>query len=319
MVNKVLVTGTSVAPKLLEPLKDAGLDVVNPTYLLSEGDLASELADSVAYLLGGDEYASEAAVKDASDLKVIAFLGVGYESFIDVSGATKCGIAVTNTPGTLTNSVAEFTISHLLNARRHLTAYINGYRAGRRQFEAKQKDIAGHKVGIVGLGTIGTRIAELLTAGFNAEVSYFSRTRKRDEEKRLGISYLPLDDLASNVDALIVMVPGNDTTRGLIGADVIDKFKQGTLLVNTARPEVVDVVALKSGLASGKIATAAFDGFYEGEDGDAFIKTYGDDRLLVTGHIASLTDDARDGMAKLAVDSIINVVKTGTDKHIVNR
>ena len=319
MTNKVLVTGTSVAPHLLAPLEDAGLEVVNPTHLLSEDELATELADSVAYLLGGDEYASEKAIKNASELKIIAFLGVGYEAFIDVASAAKHGLAITNPPGTLTNSVAEFTIGHLLNTRRQLTAYINGYRAGKRQFEVKQKDIAGHRIGIVGLGVIGTRIAELLTIGFKADVSYFSRTRKFDEESRLGISYLTLDDLASSVDALIVMVPGNDSTRRLISTDVVDKFQQKTLLINTARPEVVDVAALKLGLQSGKIATAAFDPFYEGSVGDSLIDTYGDDRLLVTGHIASLTDDARDGMATMAVASIINVVKTGADSHIINR
>ena len=319
MTKKVLITGSSIAPEFLGPLEDADLRIVNPSGLLSEDQLAAELADSTAYLLGGDEFASEKALKAGANLKIVAFLGVGYESFVDVGAATQLGIPVTNTPGTLTDSVAEFTIGQLLNVRRLLTSYSNSYRAGKRDFEVKQKNIAGHSIGIVGLGAIGTRIAEMLTAGFGASVSYYSRTRKVEEESRLGLNYLELDELVASVESLILMVPGNDTTRGLIDSALVSKFKEGLLLINTARPEIVQPEALSEGLSSGRVAVAAFDGFYGDGVGEEIMAKFGEDRLLVTGHIGSLTDDARDGMAKMAVTSILNILNSGSDKHVVNR
>jgi lactate dehydrogenase-like 2-hydroxyacid dehydrogenase len=319
MDGKVLVTGTSVEARFLEPLIAVGLEISNPTHLLSERELADELSDAVAYLLGGDEIATAVALENASLLRIIAFLGVGYESFMDVAAATRRGIVITNTPGTLTDSVAEFTIGHLLDARRRITLYTNAYRAGRSGTEEKQFDLQGHTFGIIGLGAIGTRIAEILRIGFRAEVCYFSRTRKPQEEDRLGITYCDLQSLFRSVEGIIVMVPGNDSTRNMIDSALLSSAKPGTLLINTARTEVVEPGALRGALESGVVETASFDGFYEGEVGEALLRDFGEDRLLVTGHIGSLTHDARDAMARRAVQSILNVLEAGTDPYIVNQ
>jgi len=318
MAGKILVTGNSVRPELLQPLTEAGYKVENPTDLLSEQDLAAALEDADAYLFGGDEYASGTAIAKAKDLKVVAFLGVGYESFMDATAITSRGVRITNTPGTLTDSVAEFTIAQLLAARRQLVNYANRYRRGERGFEVKQTDVRGHPIGIVGLGAIGTRIAEILAVGLRAEVKYFSRTRKPRVEQALTLEYMELSDLASQVEALIIMVPGNETTHGLIDHSVLSRCNPGTLLVNTARPDIVDRQALDQALEDDLVSVAAFDGFYEEGEGDSLISKYSDDRLIVTGHIASLTSDARDGMAIKAVGSILNILQSGTDQYIVN-
>jgi lactate dehydrogenase-like 2-hydroxyacid dehydrogenase len=318
MSQKVLVTGTSVADKFLSMLRDAGLEVSNPTHLLKESELRSELSDSVAYLLGGDEFASDTALSDAHALKIIAFLGVGYESFVDVAAATRRGIPVTNTPGVLTDSVAEFTVGQLLNARRRLTQYCNAYRRGEQGTETKQYQLAGHRIGIVGLGAIGTRIAEILRRGFQADISYFSRTQKPHEEERLGITMMPLRELASSCDAIVVMTPGNESTRGLIDSSVLGEMRPDALLINTARPDIVDASALKNGLGSNQPSIAVFDNFYEGDVGKELLSLYGEDRLLVTGHIGSLTHDARDAMATKTINSILNILSAGADENIVN-
>jgi len=319
MANKILVTGTSVRADLLKPLSDAGFVVENPTHLLSESELKEQLRTSAGYLLGGDEFASKEALSTADGLKIIAFLGMGYQSFIDVDGANGKGIPITNTPGTLSNSVAEFTVGLLLNSTRKLYKYATDYSKGKTGHEEKQHDIAALHVGIVGLGGIGTRIAEILRNGFNAKVSYFSRTRKENEEKKLGVAYATLDQLLSEVDVLILMTPNTPQTTGMIGQAQINKMKKGAIIINTARPEIVEANALLSGLESGQIEYAALDGFYEGTSTEIEkLKSLTPQRLMVTGHIASLTHEARDGMAKLATQSIINLIKTGTDKYIVN-
>jgi lactate dehydrogenase-like 2-hydroxyacid dehydrogenase len=318
MNGKILVTGSSVEPRLLEPLAAAGLSVTNPTHLLTETELSTALSDAVGYLLGGDEVASAPALANAKQLRVIAFLGVGYQSFIDVMAATSHGIRVTNTPGTLTDSVAEFTVGQLVNLRRQLTHYSNLYRAGRSGSEEKQSDLRNHSIGILGLGAIGTRIAEILKFGFGSDVVYYSRTRKPHEEARLGIRYEELQAVVNHVEALIVMTPGDESTHHLLNSSILDSSHPGMLLINTARPNIVDPEALRSALRSGAISRAAFDGFYDEPVASELIKEFDEARLIVTGHIASLTDDARDAMARMSVRSILNVLETGTDAHVVN-
>lgn len=319
MKQKILVTGTSVRKELLQPLLDAGYVVKNPTHLLSESELTEELRDSAGYLLGGDEHATRAALSSAKNLKIIAFLGMGYDSFVDVEAAREFQIPITNTPGTLSNSVAEFTVGLTLNCTRRLFFYASEYSAGRSGSEQKQHDLGALHVGILGLGGVGLRTAEILRMGFGSQTSYFSRTRKPDEESRLGISYLPLDRLVSQVDVIIILTPGNDETKGLIGHAQLSSCKPGLILVNIARPSVVDPVALLDGIESGQIGYAAFDGLHDEPLGTVErLKSVIPSRLMVTGHIGSLTHEARDGMALKATQSIINVLKTGKDKYFVN-
>jgi lactate dehydrogenase-like 2-hydroxyacid dehydrogenase len=99
----------------------------------------------------------------------------------------------------------------------------------------------------------------------------------------------------------------------------ISNFRKGTILINTARAEIVEPTALFHGIETGQIGYAAFDGFYENSD-VLFpqAKRLIPNKMMITGHIASLTHEARDGMAKMATQSIVNVLKTGRDKYIVN-
>ena len=319
MTKKILVTGSSVRSEFLRPLVEAGYVVENPPHLLSESALKEALGNSVAYLLGGDEYASRNALASAKGLKVIAFLGMGYQSFVDVAAAKEFNIPITNTPGTLSNSVAEFTVGLLLNSTRRMFLYASEYTAGRSGKEEKERDLSSLHVGIVGLGGVGTRIAEIIRNGFNSRVSYYSRTRKYSEEQRLALSYASLDQLASEVDVLIVMTPATTETRGMIGKDQISKLKKRAIVINSARPDIVDPEALLEGLSADQIGYAAFDGFYENPtDLVQSLKKLIPSKLMVTGHIASLTHEARDGMARMATNSILNILTSGRDQHIVN-
>jgi glyoxylate reductase len=323
MTGKVLVTGTSVADHHLSPLREAGLAIDNPTELLSEQQLGERLKDAAAYLLGGDEIATRKALEKAKKLKIVAFLGVGYESFIDVKAASELGIAVTNTPGTLSQSVAEFTIAQAINATRRLSVYGNFIRSEATNtatpVEEKRHDLSALSVGILGLGAIGTRVAEVLTLGLGCSVSYWSRTRKPVEEARLSLEYLELDAILAKSQILFLLLPGNSETRNLIGPRQFALMKRGTILINTARAELVEPGALLSALQDGRLDTAVFDGFFDEEVSQrANLLALPQEKLLVTRHIASLTHEARDGMARKAVGSILNLLKTGQDPNVVN-
>jgi glyoxylate reductase len=208
----------------------------------------------------------------------------------------------------------------LLCATRRLYSYASAFAAAQSGQEEKQHEISALHVGIVGLGGIGTRIAEILRQGFGARVSYYSRTRKQAEEDRLGISFEPLEDLCQHVDVMIVMTPGNEESKGLIGEQQFNIAKPGLVIVNTARPEIVVPEALLEALQSGRVGYAAFDGFYDGPpEVVKHLKSLTPGRLMITGHVASLTHEARDGMAIKAVQSIMNMLTTGDDPCIVNR
>ncbi|MCX6168654.1 MAG: NAD(P)-binding domain-containing protein [Ignavibacteriales bacterium] len=318
MSNKILVTGSSVRQELLEPLVSAGYTIDNPTHLLSESELKNALKSSVAYLLGGDEYASRDTLVTANELKIIAFLGMGYQTFIDVTAAKEFQIPITYTPGTLSNSVAEFTVGLLLNSTRKLFLYASEFALGHSGNEEKQSELSSLHIGIIGLGGIGTKIAEILRKGFGSKVSYYSRNRKPTEENRLGINYLTFEQLTKEVDVIIIMTPSTSETKNLIGMSQISNFKSGTILINTARADIVEPESLVTGLQNGQIGYAAFDGFFENPvEVVQYLKTMIPNKLMITGHIASLTHEARDRMSKMSVQSILNILRTGRDKYII--
>lgn len=233
--GSVLVTGASVGERYLDQLRAAGLTVINPPAsfppaVLEEPALRDILSGCDAYLLGGDEFASRSVLASAPKLKVIAFLGVGYASFVDVKAAADLGIPVTNTPGVLANSVAEFAVGELLAARRRIVDYI----ADPDLRQEKRGDLRGHSVGVVGLGAIGTRTAEILTQGFGAHVRYFSRTRKPDVEEMLKIAYLPLPELVGQVDDLVIVVPDTPQTISMINTDLLAACREPLSVINLA-------------------------------------------------------------------------------------
>jgi lactate dehydrogenase-like 2-hydroxyacid dehydrogenase len=316
--GKVLVTGTSIREELLAPLAAAGLDIVNPTAPLSEDALCAELADAVAWLKGGSENATARALEAASELKVLAFFGMGYESSVDVDVARRLGVAVTITQGALNDSMADATLGLILSSTRRLHAQAARVERGEPSDGVKRRDLAALNVGLVGMGGSGTRIAEVLREGFRAPVSYYSRTRKPDLEARLGIGYLELDDLMAWSDVLVVIVAANVGTWGMIDEGRIAQSKPGQILVNVARPGIVDPRALLSGLTHGKLDCAAFDGFYA-EPGDvvADLRALMPDKLMVTPHLGSLTHEARDAMGRSAVRSILNMLERGEDANRV--
>jgi glyoxylate reductase len=320
--GRVLVTGRSVGERFMQQLSSAGLDVVNPRgsfppSVLSESELRTELSSCVACLLGGDDVVTAAALEASPDLRVVAYLGIGSESFVDAAAAKRRGVSVTTTPRAMANSVAEFTVALVLNARRRIadSAAANSSLA----FELRS-DIADHPVGVVGLGATGTRICEILTLGFRADVRYFSRTRKEFQEKRLGIQYSSLADLMRTTEVLILMVPETPETAAMINRELLALRPpdSGLILIDTSRPRLVDPEALGWALDSRRVESVWFDGFYREES--ALIRALASrPEVHITPHIAWLTREACDAMAEMAVDSILNVLRDGSDQHIVNK
>ena len=176
---------------------------------------------------------------------------------IDVDACTRAGVPVANCAGSNTVSVAEWCVgSTLALLRRTVEADTAVRRGDWPQTALGGRELAGSKVGVVGLGPIGRRTAELFTA-LGCDVAYWSR-RKHDDAP---VAWAELDDLVASADVLVLVIALGDSTRGLLSADLLRRLQPGALVVNAARGEVVDESALVEALADGRVGGAALDVF----------------------------------------------------------
>ncbi len=197
-------------------------------------------------------------------LKLIHSEGVGFNA-IDCAAAAEQGIYVCNCKGANAPSVAEQAILLMLGVLRKVVPYDRAVREGR-QFETKTKafaegcaELGECHIGLVGLGDCGSAVAERLQ-GFGCSVSYWSAHRRpEDIERKLHVSYLPLDRLLATSDIVSLHVAVTPETKGMADASFLDAMPEGSILINTARGELVDNDALIAALTSDHLAGAGLD------------------------------------------------------------
>lgn len=175
------------------------------------------------------------------NLKYIGMLGTGYGG-IDVEHAASKGITVTNIADYATEAVAEFTFGVLIEWCRGLGRGLKLAWGGTYEDDKPGMEIKGKKFGVIGLGDIGLRIAELAQA-FGADVSYWSRNRKEDAETK-GIRYVELDEVLANSDIITLNLALNPETEGIINADRVALIKQDGIFINPSPMELIDFDAL---------------------------------------------------------------------------
>jgi glyoxylate reductase len=241
-------------------------------------------------------------------LRIVANFAVGYDN-LDLEACRARGVIVTNTPDVLTNATAELAVTLMLAAARRLGEAERLLRAGRWKgwdpAALLGRELSHSTIGIVGLGRIGTRVAELLQ-GFGSTVVYTSHSPKPEVESRLGIRRLELDDLLASADVVTLHLPFRADTRHLIDGARLERFKPGAILVNTARGALVDTGALAAALRSGWLSAAGLDVFeHEPEVEPELLEL---DNVVLVPHIGSATARARDAMAELVAENVIAVL-----------
>ena len=306
MLEKVLVTGTSIRPELLKPLEEAGLEVVLRPDDMNEEQLVDSLQGCSGYILGGQEKVTKRVLRKCPELKTIAFYGMGYSLFIDEEAAKECGVTITNTPGTLGDSVAEFCVSQLISVTRKLFSRVMT-KTDKIGFDSTVNQLTGSKVGIVGMGDIGSRVSKILRHAFNCDVYYYSRTVKPDIENRDNATFVSLEDMFGNCDAVLFCVEKNSETIGMFNWKLLENIKRPVNIVNISSPYVLDSTAVLLGLQEGKIETISYDVFYSlDEPGALSLFDFDAERVVITKHVGSLTHAARDAMAKKCVENILD-------------
>lgn len=258
-------------------------------------------------------------ISAGNNLKVISNYAVGYDN-IDVTTATKKGIAVTNTPGVLTEATAEIAWSLMMAVARNVVEGDKFVRKDR--FEGWDPtlmlghELHGKTLGIVGMGNIGSKVAEI-SQGFDMEVLYHNRSRNERIEKKVDAEYVEIDRLLKESDFVSLHVPLTEETENLIGERELELLGSDSYLINTARGEVVDEDALVEFLKENKIAGAGID-VYANEPHGANPDYYDLRNVVLTPHLGSASYKAREGMAKMAAENLIAVLEGEKPENIVN-
>jgi len=249
----------------------------------------------------------DAELMDAAPrLKVVYNHAVGYDN-IDVPAATARGIPIGNTPGVLTDTVADLAFTLLMAAARRIQESIDYVRAGKWRTWGPRlltgQDIHGATLGIVGFGRIGQAMAKR-ASGFGMRVLYNDVARREDLEKALGVTFADMDTLLHEADFITIHTDLNETTRHLFNARAFAQMKRTAILINTARGPIVDHTALYDALKSGTLGGAALD-VTEPEPilMDNPLLTL--PNCLIVPHIASASVATRAKMAQMAAANLI--------------
>lgn len=262
----------------------------------------------------------DAEAMDAGEkLKVISNYAVGFDN-IDIPEATKRGIAVTNTPGVLTDTTADFAFALLMASARRIVEADKHTRQGKWKTWVPTgflgQDIHHATLGLVGLGRIGYEMARRAT-GFSMKLLYYDVYRNEKFEKELGIEYVELPELLQRSDFVSLHVPLTDKTYHLIGRQELAMMKKTAILINTARGPIVDLDALYEALRDGKIAGAGLD-VTEPEPIPANHPILGLDNLTIAPHIASASVATRTKMATMAAEGCAAILKGEVPPNLVN-
>ncbi len=302
----VIVTEV-INPAGVEYLKDRGVNVIELPPGSTEEALAGLIPDADGLITRGSIKITREMLESSPRLKVVGVHGIGCDH-VDLVAASELGKGVCNTPDAVTVTVAEMAMATTLALLRNVVSADKAVRAG--EWKRKYSDLigvelAGMRVGIIGMGRIGKATAVRMQA-FGAEISYWSRTRKPELEEELGFRWMDLDDLVRESELISLHIPATLETRKIIDARRIESMRDGVYIVNTARGKIIDEDAMIRALRSGKIKAAALDVF-ENEPLSTDSPLCSMDNVILTPHL-SASNIA--GMRRMAVQVAKGVLKT---------
>lgn len=305
---------------VIERLRKVGEVVrINVPREIDGEELASRLAGFHFIVASTTPKYDEGFFKNNNDVVLIARNGIGVDN-IDVKAATECGVVVTRVPGEVEReAVAELAVALMLDAARSISASYLAVREGRWQERGRfiGLELRGKTVGVIGLGNIGSRVAEILSRGFGAKVVAYDPYVSKELALGMGVELTDLEKLLRESDIVTLHAPLTEETYHIIDTKAISMMKDGAILVNTARGGLVDTNALIQALKSGRLKYAALD-VVEGDyvkPGDPLLQT---ENVVITPHIGAYTYEAFRGIDESVAESIEAVARGEKPKNIVN-
>lgn len=302
----------------LQMLSGLQVDINDQAGPLAKADLISRAKDANAIVSFLSDKIDEEVLSACPNLKIVSNYAVGFDN-IDLDAAAKHNVTVTNTPDVLTEAVAEHTIALMLAVGRRVVEADRFIRSGQyKMWEANLllgKQLRGSVMGILGCGRIGARVAEIAKQGFGMEIIYSDMNRNQDLEEHLGAKFVEQADLIHQADVLSMHVPLTDSTRHLMDTTKLGDMKSDAILINTSRGPIVDEAALVEALRNKTIAGAGLDVFENEPNMAPGLAEL--DNVVLTPHIASATVTARDDMARLAAQAVLDVAAGKTPAHVI--
>lgn len=237
-------------------------------------------------------------------LKIVANHSVGVDH-CDLAALSTKGIAVTNTPGVLSDATAELAMMLMLGAARHAVAGDRIVRSGAWDFWSPAflvgKQLTGARLGIIGMGGVGRAFARK-ARGFDMQIHYHNRSRLAPELECGAIYHDSLDDLLAVSDFLSLHCPATPDTIGLMNKDRFARLPKGCVIVNTARGNLIDETALLEAVESGHVGAAGLDCFVTEPGGNPAFAAH--ENIMVMPHVGSATVKTRDAMGFKALDNL---------------
>jgi len=312
-----ILVADKLAEEGLDFLKQTGIDF-DTKVGLKEDELAATVGGYDALIVRSGAKVTAKVLTNPGNLKAIARAGVGVDN-IDLDAATAKGILVLNTAEASTLSTAEHALALMMSLARKIPAAHAHVKSGQWQRNKYQgTQLAGKTLGIVGLGRIGRTVAsraiamEMTVLGFDP---YFSSQTALDGKVRMIRDF---DEFLSQLDVITFHVPGGEGTKHLLNRDrLFNKARPNLLVVNDARGEVVDEMALAEALKEKKIAGAAID-VYQTEPPPKDHPLFALENVVLTPHLGASTDEAQTAVSVDACKAIVAYLKNGEIRGAVN-
>ena len=287
-------------------LKNNGFEIIKNKYKkqLNENQLLELSKDCIGIIAGTEKY-SRKILKDLPRLRVISRLGVGMDN-IDVEYAIKKNIAIFKTLQSPALAVAEMTVAHILNILRNVTNCNNNLKNGNWNKEMGSL-FSGKTLGIIGLGAIGKELIKICK-GFNLEVLAYDKFEDKNFADAHAVKYVNLNKLLRESDIISIHLNLSKDTDKLIDKNKLKKLKKDAVIINTARGEIIDEVALKNHLENKLIQGAGLDVF---SSEPYYGKLTNLKNVILTPHISSYAKEIR---IKMELESSNNLIKGLNEK-----
>jgi D-3-phosphoglycerate dehydrogenase len=282
---------------------------------VSEDKLIESISDVEAVLLRSKPKLTRKVLEKTKKLKVIGRAGVGVDN-IDVDFATKKGIIVVNAPEASTTTVAEHTFGMILGLARKIPQAVANVKGGgwdKKKFMGTE--LRGKTLGVIGIGRIGSRVAEIGKA-FEMKVLAYDPYISEEVAKKKGVELVEFEELLKNSDFVTLHIPKTDKNIGLIGTGELGIMKPTAYLVSCARGGIVDEEALNTALRKKIIAGAALDVFEKEPPHDSPL--LGLDDIITTPHLGASTKEAQENASVTAAKDVLAVLENRTPINAVN-
>ena len=299
-MSKRIVIAEEIADAGLDRLRSAGF-IVDVQLNKSADELHAILDGAHALIVRSATMVDAAMLAAGKQLVVVARAGVGLDN-IDVEAATKQGVMVVNAPQSNVLSAAEHTMALILSIARNVPQAHSALTAGRwERSKWEGIELAGKTLGILGLGRIGTLVAQRARA-FDMRLVAYDPYVSAERGRELGVEMTTLERVVEQADVLTIHLPKNKETTGIINADMLKRAKRSLRIVNVARGGIADEADLAEALRNGTIAGAALDVFTKEPATDSPL--FGLGNIVVTPHLGASTREAQDRAGEVVADMV---------------